>query len=85
MSQGELSRQSGLHRSYLSGIERGGRNVSLRNILTIASTLEVTASQLLRGVSADCGSIPDGRPKSKATKAKTATRARGGRKSGPAK
>jgi transcriptional regulator with XRE-family HTH domain len=37
----------GLHRTYIGGIERGERNVCLRNLLRIADTLEIPLSQLL--------------------------------------
>lgn len=37
-----------LHRTYIGSIERGERNVSIRNITVIAKALEVTASELLR-------------------------------------
>jgi transcriptional regulator with XRE-family HTH domain len=36
-----------LHRTYIGGIERGERNVSLRNLFRIAGTLEIPLSQLL--------------------------------------
>jgi len=39
---------AGFHRTYWSAIERGERNVSLENIVVIARTLGVKASDLLR-------------------------------------
>ena len=47
ISQEELADRSGLHRTYLGGIERGERNPSYTNILRIAEALEVSASTLL--------------------------------------
>jgi len=47
ISQEELAALTELDRTYISGIERGKRNLSLKNILKIASALNVTASQLL--------------------------------------
>ena len=57
MSQVELARQSGLHRSYICSVEKGRRNVSLKNIVQLASALGVTPSNLVEGV--DCCSCPD--------------------------
>jgi len=36
-----------LHRTYIGGIERGERNVSLRNLARIADTLEIPLSRML--------------------------------------
>jgi len=47
ISQEQLGYESGLHRTYVGGIERGERNPSLANILRIADALGVSASQLL--------------------------------------
>lgn len=46
LSQEELAFKSGMHRTYLGDIERGGRNPSLKNIAAIAEALGVTLSQL---------------------------------------
>lgn len=48
MSQEDLAFESGLHRTYISGIERGIRNVGLDNIGVIAKALGVDADVLLR-------------------------------------
>jgi transcriptional regulator with XRE-family HTH domain len=47
ISQEELADRSGLHRTYLGGIERGERNPSYTNINRIAAALEVRSSELL--------------------------------------
>lgn len=46
-SQDDLAHESGLARSYMSGIERGIRNVSLDNICRLAYTLRIKPGQLL--------------------------------------
>ncbi len=46
LSQEELAFRSNVHRTYLSGIERGKRNPSLKNIAEIAKALGVTLSKL---------------------------------------
>lgn len=46
-SQEQLAHESGLARSYVGGIERGVRNVSLKNICKLAETLEVKPHELL--------------------------------------
>jgi transcriptional regulator with XRE-family HTH domain len=40
----------GLDRTYIGGIERGERNLSLVNIEKIARTFKVSLSELFRGV-----------------------------------
>ena len=46
LSQEELAFKSGVHRTYLGGIERGERNPSLRNISAIAKALGVEILEL---------------------------------------
>jgi len=46
LSQEELGFQTGLDRTYISGIERGERNPSLKNIGKIAQALKVKLSEL---------------------------------------
>lgn len=48
ISQEELAELCGLHRTYISDIERCNRNVSIDNIERIANALHITASDLLR-------------------------------------
>ena len=46
ISQEELADLCGLHRTYISDIELGNRNVSLENIDKIAHALQVKKSEL---------------------------------------
>ena len=48
ISQEELSKRSGLHRTYISDVERGARNVSLKNMGRLSVALEVSPSVLMR-------------------------------------
>jgi transcriptional regulator with XRE-family HTH domain len=49
LSQEDLAERSGLHRTYISGIERGIRNPTLSIILQIASALGVPVTELFSG------------------------------------
>lgn len=46
LSQEELAFRAGLHRTYVSSMERGQRNVSLVNIERLADALEIATSVL---------------------------------------
>lgn len=48
LSQEELAENADLDRTYISGIERGKRNVSIINLAKIATALGVTVSELVR-------------------------------------
>lgn len=50
VSQEEFADMCGLDRTYIGGIERGERNLSLVNIERIAQTFKVSLSDLFRGV-----------------------------------
>ena len=47
LTQEQLADLCDLHRTYVGAIERGDRNVSLRNIVKIAAALKTTPSKLL--------------------------------------
>ena len=52
MTQEELAERAGIHRTYLSDVERGGRNLSLVNIERLAKALSVRLSALFAEVEA---------------------------------
>jgi transcriptional regulator with XRE-family HTH domain len=43
-----LAEASGLHPTYLSGIERGRRNPTLKVLTAIAAALDIKTSELIR-------------------------------------
>jgi transcriptional regulator with XRE-family HTH domain len=47
LSQEELAARAGLHRTYVSSVERGNRNVSLENIFALAAGLKCDPRELL--------------------------------------
>lgn len=47
LSQEALAHQAGLHRTYVSSVERGERNIALLNILTLATVLHIDPGTLL--------------------------------------
>ena len=49
-SQEGFAHEVGLDRTYVGGIERGERNVALRNVERLARTLGVSLSELMRGL-----------------------------------
>jgi two-component system, response regulator len=48
ISQEELAARAGLHRTYVSDVERGARNPSLESVEKLARALEVSLSMLLQ-------------------------------------
>lgn len=47
LSQEDLALKAELDRTYISGIERGKRNVSILNLFKIADALEVPVAELM--------------------------------------
>jgi transcriptional regulator with XRE-family HTH domain len=47
LAQDDLAVRTGLHRTYLGGIERGERNPTWKTLATIAAGLDVSLSQLV--------------------------------------
>lgn len=50
LSQEDFAEQCGLDRTYVGGIERGERNLSLRNIKRIAKAFGINLAELFRGL-----------------------------------
>lgn len=50
LSQEALAEKADLDRTYLSDIERGVRNPGIKNVILIAKALDISASDLLKGV-----------------------------------
>ena len=48
--QDELARRSGFHRSYISDVERGARNVSLKGIEKLSEALGISIQTLFADV-----------------------------------
>lgn len=59
IGQKELADRAGIHRTYISDIERGRRNVTIGTLNKIAEVLGMTVGELLttaeRAVAADAG------------------------------
>lgn len=53
LSQEEFADICDLDRTYISSLERGHRNVGLRNIEVIAKALDISLSQLFEGLQDD--------------------------------
>ena len=50
LTQEDLAGKAGIHRTYLSDVERGGRNVSLINIERLAEGLALGLPELFQRV-----------------------------------
>jgi transcriptional regulator with XRE-family HTH domain len=48
LTQEDLSDKAQIHRTYLSDVERGGRNLSLVNIERLAAALSLSLSEMFR-------------------------------------
>jgi transcriptional regulator with XRE-family HTH domain len=50
ISQEDFAEQAGLHRTYISDLERGKRNVSLENVEKLARALSLSMADLMKRV-----------------------------------
>ena len=59
ISQEELADRAGLHRTYISDVERGTRNLSLESIGRLAKALKLSVSALFSRAGTGTGTGPD--------------------------
>ena len=58
-SQESFADVVGVHRTYMGSIERGERNVSLRNLVKIADALKTPLSSLIASAESRVSGAPD--------------------------
>lgn len=52
LSQEELAFESDLHRTYISHVERGSRNITVLGLYKIAKGLKMDPADILKGIKA---------------------------------
>lgn len=50
LSQEDLAFDAGLHRTYISHVERGSRNITVMGLCKVAKGLKMEPSELLKGI-----------------------------------
>lgn len=68
LTQEQLAEHADLHLTYIQGIERGTRNISVGVLLTVADALKVPPYRLLKPAKLEAPKR--GRPRKKASKEK---------------
>jgi len=46
-SQEQLAFECGLHRTYIGAVERGEKNLTLKNLIKVAKSLDTSAAELM--------------------------------------
>lgn len=57
LSQEELAHRAGIHRTYMSDIEKGKRNMTLQTLVLLAEGLQVSCSYIIRTAEANTGKL----------------------------
>jgi transcriptional regulator with XRE-family HTH domain len=76
ISQSDLARRSGLHRSYIGDLERGSRNISVRNLSRLAHAMGMQPSKLLALAEKRMATNPVAKAKGRPAKSKSAAPAK---------
>ncbi len=50
LSQEDLAFEAGLHRTYISHVERGSRNITVMGLCKVAKGLKMEPAELLKGI-----------------------------------
>src|SRR5688500_16478820 len=58
VSQEELATRAGMQRSYIADVERGARNISLRNVEKLAEALRISVGALFSACGDNAGAEP---------------------------
>lgn len=53
LSQEDLAERAGLHRTYISSLEQGRRNVAVHNVVRLAEALDIDPAHLVQGLTSD--------------------------------
>jgi transcriptional regulator with XRE-family HTH domain len=61
LSQEELAERAELHQTYISDVERGGRNPSLENVEKLANALGISIARLFIDYGVEVESEPESR------------------------